>query len=109
VFERHQVAKVTQVGPLGVLGLTPLGAEIPAKGLDRVDGFWVHDLTLTRASAISKDIGDHALRVPTSGAAGHQLGPASSYATPVLAGDLLVAPDQDGIVRGVATSRNAVR
>ncbi len=63
----HQVAQVTQVSPLGVLGLTPLGTKMSGKGLDVVDGICVHHLTLTKPGAIGKDIGAGARRVLAGG------------------------------------------
>jgi hypothetical protein len=53
----HQVPQVTQVGPLGVRGLTPLGTKLSDKGQHVVDGVWGHPPTLTKPGAIGKDIG----------------------------------------------------
>jgi hypothetical protein len=46
-----------------VFGQTPLGTKVSAKGFDGVDGFCVHNLTLTRPDAFSKDIDAGAVRV----------------------------------------------
>ena len=62
-----QVAQVPQVGPLGVLGLTPHDTEMPGEGLDMNQRVCVHDLTLTRQSTIGKHIGVGARRVPAKG------------------------------------------
>jgi len=48
---------------LGVFGHAPLGTKISAKGFDGVDGVCVHNLTLTKPDAISKDIDARAARV----------------------------------------------
>ena len=60
----HQVAQIPQIGPLGVLGLTPHGTEMPGEGLDMNHRVCLHHPTLTRLGAIGKDIAAGVLRVP---------------------------------------------
>lgn len=48
---------------MGVFGQTPLDTKISGKGIDGVDRARVHDFTLTKPDAISKDINPGASRV----------------------------------------------
>ena len=52
----HQVAQVPRVGPLGVFGQTALGTKMSSEGADGVERAGVHDFTLTKPDAFSKDI-----------------------------------------------------
>ena len=56
--------QITQVGPLGVLGQTPLPPQVSSKagnGTAGVKSVHVHNLTLTKQDPISKDIGGTAI------------------------------------------------